>query len=303
MRTRLARTPAIAVLLFCLAASAAEGASSRIRPAGDPPQARVRIGGKWSLYHMATRNNPLEFKIHGGSPFRVISRCLFEGGEDPEGTVLYGIRLEIDGVELHILDEEGSVDSGARLEGGGPVGTAEKRIVRIPPGTHTLRVAPVDPVRRVAIRLLQGDGVVRKMAWVSYAPETYEQAIRLHTGDTETVYYRFSKEVPVTLFLNGPVRLKVRTRLDFGVERGYSQRYAIKVSIDGELLKSFPLKGRASHTSVYPGLPEITPGTGRDVEFVVPGGRHSVTIALDCTTGDAASLRILIPRRAVTNGE
>ena len=102
--------------------------------------------------------------------------------------------------------------------------------------------------------------------------------------------------------INGPVRMKALTRLDFNHERGYSKSYAIQISIDGTLHRTSRLTAKASATSIYPDLPDITPGVGKTFYLDVPEGRHEIAIALTNTTANAAAIRLLIPKKAVTNG-
>lgn len=287
-------------LIFAVAATEGRAASKRIHPTNDAEKITLQVGRNSSTYHLATAERPFEFKIKGPTPIRVLSRLLYEGGASA-GPTRYRVRLEIDGVELRTVGET-TEPSGDSAFDGEPVGEIRKRILTIPAGTHKVRVYPVEENASIALRIFQGDGRTRKLVWVSYAPESYERAIRLHARDSEYTYYRFSLGTPVTLSVNGPLRLRVMTRLDFGVERGYYQNYAIKCSLDGNLIRTHNLRSRPSHTSTYPDLPEITPGTGETIEIEVPKGIHQIGIALDCTTSETASLRIMIPKRAVTNG-
>jgi hypothetical protein len=293
------------VVLVLIAAQMITGAtvlaaSSRVMPSGEAEAVRIRVGNKRSTYHLATHARPVEYEVSGPTSIRVLSRCIIldEVADEP---ILYRLCLEIDGVEVRKLSEGAVVATDATLASGGAVGTLERTIVRIPPGSHRVRIFPVEEGRGVALRVLLGEGRSKRVSWVSYAPDSYEKAVRLHTRDTETIYYRLSVDHPVTFSINGPLKARVMTRLDFGPENGYSQAYVIKTLIDGQLVMSSVLKSRGSHTSTYPELPEVTPGVGRDVAFEVPAGRHEVTIALDGTTTRSASVRILIPQKAVTN--
>jgi hypothetical protein len=246
-------------------------------------------------------NRPLEYRIDGPTPIRVLSRLL-AGDEVQAAPVRYALRLEIDGVELRVLEYESQVSTTVRLPDDQPIHALEKSIVHIPAGSHKVRIVPAGAGTRVALRVFLGDGTPRSIRWVPYVPDTYERPIRLHGRDSEVVYYRFTAETPVTLHLNGPTRLQIRSRLDFGAQRGYSQTYALKLFVDGRLERTWRLKARASHTSIYPDLPEITPGVSNDVTLEVPAGRHELTIGLDCTTAGSAALRLFIPESAVTNG-
>ncbi len=297
------------LLLFLLGGAAlfvptaAGAASSRIHPLGEPAEARIRVGGSVSVYHCATLDEPLVFRVQGPTPVRLICRELL----DPEKAVSdesYQVRLEIDGVELRTITFTSGESRKARMAGTDqPVGALGKKIVRIPAGDHNLRILPREEETSIAIRLFRGDGKPKEIRWVAFAPESYIRPVRLHTRDSETTYYRFDDEVPAALHLIGPARLKVRTRVDFGHVRGYSQNYTVMTLMDGELFRTHTLKARASHTSIYPDFPRITPGTGRDITIEVPRGHHKVSFYLADTTAEAASLRILIPESAVLNGQ
>jgi len=275
--------------------------SALLRPSGKPEILRLRVGGGLSTYFVATADRPLAFRVHGPVAIRLLSRLLYEG-EPGTGPIPYRVRLEIDGVELRTLAEAAGRSAQARIDGGGPVGALKKRIVQIPSGKHKLHVYPLDEEQSVAFRVLRGTGKPKKINWISFAPETYERAVRLDARDLEYTYYRFGGAKPVSLSIIGPLHMKIMTRLDFGLERGYSQAYAVKTFLDGELHETTRLKSRPSYTSTYPELPEITPGVARDVFLDVPSGDHEIRFELDCTTAQNASLRLLIPETAVTNG-
>lgn len=287
--------------LLAQAADPASGASKRILPSNDAPKLEVRIGKKPSSYHTASADHPLEFRIKGPALVRVLSRYVYDGAP-PEAPVPYRLRFQIDGVELGTVPEKGVVSRQAHLADGGPIGSLERGSIRVPAGSHKVFLRPVEEGAVVAVRLFEGDRRPAKVSWVSYAPETYERAVLLRGGDTEVTYYRFGTETPVTFPIHGPARLRVRTRLDFGVAHGRSQSYAVKLSLDGKAWKALSFKSHVSDTSIYPDLPDLTPGIARDFDVEVPRGEHRIEILLDCTTARAAALRMLIPKKDVMPG-
>jgi hypothetical protein len=301
MRPSLSLARSCLAILTAFAVSSADGAETRIRPEPGSRSLKIKVGEKVSSYHLASRGEPLEFRVVGPGPIRVCTRYLFPVGSSSP-TASYQVRLAIDGVVLRTLSEEAQTTTRATSPDGRAVGALRKEIVVLPAGSHRLRVFPTDPATEIAVRLFRGYGSPKKIAWVHFAPESYERAVRLHSGESETVYYRFSVDKPIAFPINGPVPVKLMTRLDFGVERGYQQTYTIKVFLDDVLHATFSLKATASHTSTFPDLGEITPGLARECHFDVPQGRHRVRVALDCTTARSASLRVLIPKKAVTNG-
>ncbi len=303
-RTTSARAGAALVLLCLLlgAAPGAEAASSRVKAASSAGKLTVVVDSKRVGYDLATAAKPVEVKVPGPMSIRVVSRLVFPAGSKAKKTP-YSLRIEVDGVALRTLAITAGVSRAAKTQDGRALGTLERAVVQIPAGARSVHIVPVGDGVQVALRVFRGKGSKSKstVKWTPVAPETYEKAVRLHGRDSEVTYYRFGPEKPIGLTINGPATLRVITRLDFAQARGYSLTYAIKVSIDGSLVKTFSLKANASHTATYPDMREVTPGVGRDLRFDVPKGRHTVTIGLDATTAKAASLRILIPLSAVKN--
>jgi hypothetical protein len=269
-------------------------ASTRINPATHAGALNIDLGNKMSLYHKSTPSQPLVFRISGPVMVRVLSRYMFQSGV-AEPTI-YEIVLTIDDIELTTLTEKANISREATYDGD-PVGTLERTTVSLPAGEHTVYVRPKGEDEAIALRLFKGDGKKPKLKWVSFAPNVYEKAVRLHGRDSEVTYYRLTRNHNVELTLKGPMRLRVMSRVDFGTENGHTQAYVIKVLLDGEEWKSRLLKSQASHTSTYPDMPEITPGMGEDFRLNVPKGEHKVTLVLDCTTAEAASVRILVAEK------
>jgi hypothetical protein len=267
--------------------------TSKIDPTSHAGAMEIDLGGKTSLYHKATKLHPLKFRVSGPLAVRVLSRYLFENPDRAEPTT-YEFVLAIDNLEIKNITETANVSREATVNGG-PVGSLERAIVRLPAGDHEVRVSPLGEDDAVALRLFKGDGKKPKLKWVTFAPQVYEKAIRLHGRDSEVTYYRLTGNHNVEVKLRGPMRLKVMSRVDFGMERGHTQAYVIKVLLDDKEWKSHPLKSRASHISTYPEMQGITPGMGKEFRLKVPEGEHKVTLVLDCTTAEGASVRILVP--------
>lgn len=273
--------------------------SRRVRPTASGGEVKVLIGSKVSTYHAATQSDPVTFEITGPTRLRILSRVLF--GDSPAGEVPlpYVLQVEIEDLEGRVIEEEAGVSEQAAELEGGAVGTLERSTLPIPAGRFTVRVFPVGEETMVGLRLFRDAPTRSPVKWVRFAPDSFEVAVRLHVGDDETTYYRFNGGKSVVVNIRGPLRLRVRTRVDFGPESGPSQSYVIKVALDGEAWKTFALKSKASHTAIYPDQPEITPGKGRDLEFTVPEGLHRVRFNLDCTTSSGATLRILVPEKGL----
>ncbi len=293
-------TTALLVLAsLALAAPGTEAASSRIKASSAAGKMTVTVDGKKSSYDIASVEKPVAVMLQGPAAIRIVSRIVFPGAPKSK-KITYKLRVDVDGVALRTLTAQAVVSKSATVPGGRVVGSLERHVVQIPAGARSVRIVPVGAGGQVLVRVLRGEGKP-KVKWTAVAPETYVKAVRLHGRDSETTYYRFGADRPAGLTITGPTTLRVITRLDFGQQRGYSQTYAIKVSLDGKPLKGYSFKARASATLAYPELPAVTPGEGRDLTFEVPKGKHTVTIGLEATTTKTASLRVLMPRAALKN--
>jgi len=70
-----------------------------------------------------------------------------------------------------------------------------------------------------------------------FAPEGYEAGVRLLGREAGIHLVPSQREQADSLTIHGPLRLKVRPRLDFGPINGTTQAYVIKVSKDGPALE------------------------------------------------------------------
>ena len=283
--------------LVFIVGSAWGATSSRIKPLRHGGVVSVQIGSKKSTYHKATTAVPVEFRAKGPGRVRILSRYMFAKPPTADSTS-YRIRVEIDGVVILTQEETAGVGDRASVAGA-QIGTLERMTIRIPTGTHRVRVYPVDPAASVAVRLLKGSGKAPKVSWVAYQPETYAEAVRLQSGDIETTVYRFTASMPIGLTLHGPAKLKVTTRLDFAHINGVTQTYVIHALLDGGPFKTFALKTKSSHTTMYPDMTEIAPGQAKSFIVDIPSGTHAVTLALDGTTASGASARLYVPKKAI----
>lgn len=269
--------------------------SNRIRPAASAGAVKVLIGKKSSSYHKATLAKPLEFSIKGPATVRVLSRIVFSTPEQAKATT-YAFRVEVGSTVLRTVSEKSGVSKSATLEGGIKVGTLETSTIHLPAGQHRVKIVPTDANTTLAARVFRGTGTKAKIKWTSFQPDAGAKSVRLHEKDQESTVYRFGPTQPVTVTLRGPLKMRVTTRLDFGLTNGVTQAYVIKASMDGKPAKSFTLKSTASHTATYPDLTQITPGKPRSFEIDIPRGPHKIVFELTGTTAAGASARIQIPQ-------
>ncbi|MDM7916882.1 MAG: hypothetical protein QUU85_16700, partial [Candidatus Eisenbacteria bacterium] len=158
--------------VLCLAATpllSDAAAGNRIQPLRDAGVAKIKVGRKTSTYHRATAAEPIEFRVTGPTPVRILSRYLYAKGQ-ASAPVSYRLEVSIDGVALPSPPERAKPSKSTWK--GRPVGTLEREIVRIPAGSHRVLVRPVNPKATVAVRIFLGGGERARVNWIDFAPET-----------------------------------------------------------------------------------------------------------------------------------
>lgn len=271
--------------------TSAQAAPLRLKPSSHGGVLKVVEGKKSRTYYKASKAQPVQLSLQGPITFRVIGRRL----QPASGQMR--LRLDLDGVQARELKLSAKLAKNAALKGGARLGAMARLVFKVPAGSHQVRIYPAAESGIAAVRILSGIGSKQVRKRVPFAPETYEKAARLQGRDSETTWYRFSAAQPVGLSVQGPLHLRISTRLDFGPTNGTTQSYVIKTQLDGKPWTGYSLKSRASHTVTYPEFSEITPGMARDFTLEIPSGFHRISLLLDGTTATGAAVQVTVPAK------
>jgi len=280
----------VVALMVCAWPAGAE--SERVKASAHGGIVKVQIGKDSRVYYQATVLKPVEMTVTGPTRLRVMARHMAPEA-DPNPVVLQVFIGNAPPKTMSIR----AVSSRTASAAGGPVGARVDRSFNIPEGRHRVRIVPMEAGTAAAVRIYRGTAKKAKVTWVPFAPMNYEKALRVRSGDTESTCYRFTAAKAVEMPIIGPLRMRVSTRVDFGMTNGTTQSYVVKVLLDGKPWRSIPLKARASHTVTYPDLPDVTPGGARSFELEVPAGRHRVSVLLNGTGEGAATAAVRVVRR------
>lgn len=289
---------AVAVAVLVALVSGAVPAVSktvRVKASSHGGVVKVDVGRKNLTYYQATVLKPVEAVIVGPTRLRVMARNMApEPGGDP---VI--LSVQIDGGAPKSMTVKAATSKSATGPGGKAIGVLAKRTFEIPAGRHRVRIAPAEAGGAAALRIYRGTAKQARVEWMPFAPQKYEKALRLRSGDTESTCYRFTALMPVEMLIIGPLRMRVDTRVDFGMATGTTQSYVVKVMLDGKPWKSFSLKARASHTTQYPEFAEVTPGRAVPVSLEVPPGRHRISVLLNGAGAGAATAAVRVVKGEV----
>lgn len=287
---------AAVVLLVAGTFAPALSGSKRVQPSSSAGRVMVQIAKKSSSYHRATRSKPAVFQVTGPTRLKLILRSL----PPAAGERAQSVRISIDGKEAKAVELKAAASRTARLAADQrPVGTSRTRTLEIPPGLHKVRVTPLAAGDEVGVRAFRRTVARATTKWVTFAPETFEQSLRVRSGEREETCYRFTPEKPVGLTVHGPTRIRAITRIDFDQNTGTTLAYVVRAMIDGRPVESHALSARVAHTVTYPERPEITPGLAREITLKVPQGTHQVEFRLEGTTAHGATAILRVPESSV----
>lgn len=255
----------------------------------------VAVAGEEFTYYVLDPERATRFELRGPRRLKIVSRYLFDAADPDEQT--YAIWVLVDGAEVLRKTFHGHVISEVTLPGETETAVAALRrcYVRIGTGVHTVQVLTSTPGQgRVATRFFR-ESRHRPAATVAYAPEGFDTIYHLQfASGSQSTYYHFGSEEPLTFTVNGPTTLKIYTRLDFQHTMNGSQAYSLEVICDGEVWQSFHYHTEKLSMAQYVERQDILPGARKLMRVPVPKGSHRYTVRCirpsDC--GIAAQIRI-----------
>jgi hypothetical protein len=156
------------VLMLCVS-SGAQAVPKRVKPDTAAGTVKIMIGGKSYTYYRTQVGKPVEFRVLGPTPVRILSRHLYREGSKT-GRATYRYRVEVDGVLLKTITQKSGASARAFLKDGAKIGGLDKAVVRIPAGNHTVRIVPAKGHAPIALRLYLDSGKKATGRWIPFCP-------------------------------------------------------------------------------------------------------------------------------------
>jgi len=110
--------------------------------------------------------------------------------------------------------------------------------------------------------------------WKSVTPSGHASQSALMVDGKQVTYHRFDAERPLSFSVQGPVRVKVLTRLVIPNDRE-KDSYAIVVTRDGAMVQREAFDTAPSGRAFYAALDSVRPGVIRRLYIDVPTGAHA----------------------------
>ncbi len=106
-------------------------------------------------------------------------------------------------------------------------------------------------------------------------------------------YYELDPNESTKLTFEGPLRLKVGTRLNYDVTMDGAQKFTVIALENGKELQRATFRVGKSETAKYQNKPEVIPSVERTFYLQIPDGKHQLEFQLTETTAKSAGLRFL----------
>jgi hypothetical protein len=237
-------------------------------------------------YYLLEKEKPVEIEVTGPTWLRVYTRLFWT--EKLTGNQSYKIILQEDDEQEKVITKETEKSSTARGSSNSSFSEWRSFFIDVPSGTHHYRfILWRSPSEKVALRF----AFEAPPTWSDVTPSTYHSAVQTVEEELIVAYYCASAKKPVTVTIEGPQRLKVTARLNYGSTVEGEQNYTITVREGKQVLETASFKTYKSETIRYTGKTDLIPSKSDVFYLDIPPGKHHLTFAMEGLAASAA-LRI-----------
>jgi hypothetical protein len=296
MRDGRVKALALTAMIATLPSVAEAVTWARIKDVSASQSICLDVDGREFPYSVLAPTTPAACSVVGPRRLKVASRYVYDG--DDSRRIAYTIVIEVDGHEVlrkehTALPKEDVAPCGAT----GQVGTQRNDIIDLDAGRHEVRVRAITAGGgRVAARIYR-QGRPTVVHTVPFTPESYAGVRELQfTSGQHSTYYHLTATKPVRFTVSGPTDLTVHARLDHDHNMSGSQTYALEITCDGVVWRTFHFDSRKLTTVVYAYTPEVLPGNDNELRIPVPRGRHVYEIRCLRPETCGVAVQIRIPR-------
>jgi hypothetical protein len=275
------------LLTFCLIAFSQTGSGSleikqKNRTIGISVIKRVT-----QQYYLLTRNKPLELTIAGPNWLRVYTRLLFKPEMKDKG--IYKIIVS-EGEEERIVSLETEKSNSATGPTNQEFGKWRSFFIEVPKGVNNYKFSLWQaPSETVAIRF----NIEKPKEWKSLTPDQFQKKLIADEAGKTTDYYELGLTEPTKLQFEGPLRLKIATRLNYDITMEGAQKFTIVVLENDKELQQATFRVSKSETVKYQNKTEVIPSAERLFYLQIPAGKHQLEFRLTETLAKSAGLRFL----------
>ena len=176
--------------------------------------------------------------------------------------------------------------------------SAYNKIVFVPPGKQSNFQIKNTSSSQLLVRITSRElkNGTRKMEYIKFSPQAYGDEIMVCIGERSYTYYQPLKG-SIRLNLNGPVLLKIISRILLSVDSTKKSEYYYQIFEKGEMLNQVFKSARISKKALLAEETDIIPSTGGINLLYLEEGPHELTLI--CEPGRDVIFRFYINKSSV----
>lgn len=274
--------------------------SRLLKPTNYQKRITTIVSGKTRYYYSLSTDKAAVISLQGPGKLQVITRGRFTPGSMDK--INYGIKYTIDGGDMKEFTatavQRSKTDT--YLDGTlGIPGMSKEFAIELGRGDHTIEFRLGDDKTHVAARYIFTPTKEKKLDWIAFSPLRPSEPVDLISKEATVSYYRFSKEKPLRVEVNGPTELKVMTRIENHYQMKGTIHYRIQVKENNIVKNTYQHSSDRSESAVYKDNKELIPGKACEFVINVPPGKHIYEIVLLDENKSTVLGRLLLPKKDV----
>jgi hypothetical protein len=242
---------------------------------------------KTDQYYLLTRNTPITFSVEGPTYLRVYTRIFWPVNAAKQE--LYKMILQENEIDERIITLESERSSVTTDTRGRPVSKWRTFYIEVPNGLNRYKITHWSS---------PNDSILLKFTyespkeWRDIPAAGYSAHLEAVEEEKLVKYYEVLRDNKVTLRLQGPVNLKVVSRLNYDMTMLGEQSYSVLVNDNGRSEQE-NAKCYKSDVITYENRPDVVPSNAHTFYVTVDEGLHNLEFILKGTTAKSAALRFL----------
>jgi hypothetical protein len=274
--------------------------SQLITPKNFKKKTELIVAEKNRNYYYMDAGKTSVIYLKGPGTLKVITRAQF--GFDNNEYQNYDILYTVDGGKTQKFRVKGIQRSKKATFQNGKTGVpavSKSFKIRLSRGHHNIVFKLKNNDTKVVARYIFYPEKTEKKQWISYTPSGKIDPVELIIKEDIVKYYRFSKENPLTVDINGPTELRVLTRIENHYHMQGKINYRIQVIEKGKVINTYQLSSKRSEVTVYKKDKSLVPGKAREFAIEVPRGNHQYKLVLIDESKNTILGRLLIAKKDV----
>jgi hypothetical protein len=274
--------------------------SKSLKPENFTKKLTIISSSKSRTYYSLSSTKTSVINMRGPGTLRIITRGRFDFESDNE--INYDILYSVDGTKQKKFKVRGVLRSKKANYLKGSLGIPaqyEDFEIKLGRGYHTLEFILKTKDPKVAVRYIFTPEKEKKREWIAYSPLKVSDPVDLITREETVSYYRFSKEKPLIIEVNGPTELRVLTRIENHYQMKGRIQYRIQLKEKEKTINTYQLSSRRSEIAVYKNDSTLIPGKAREFVIDVPRGKHQYEVLPLDEDKSTILGRLLLPKNDV----